>query len=158
VLAWSGEVASSRDSTQMTAFEEVGEALLTRVIDDFVERMVGDVMIGFFFRNVDHARLKRREYELAARHLGADVPYSGRPLDVAHAPHPIQGGQFMRRLQLLKKSMDSHGLPERARAILVAETERLRPLVTRDAGSDCDAEGAGRKVSEHFASLRKDKA
>lgn len=138
-------------------FEELGgEPRLRAIVDRFVDRVCEDVMIGFFFRNVDRARLKQREYEFAARHLGADVRYTGRPLDVAHAPHPIMGGQFMRRLKILEETLNEHAVPERVRQHWLAHTERLRPLITRDAGGDCDplealerarafAEGAGPK-------------
>jgi hemoglobin len=111
-------------------------------------------MICFFFAKVDRARLKEREYEFAAKHLGADVVYTGRPIDVAHAPHPIMGGQFMRRLRLLEETLEEYAVPAHVRAHWVEHTKSLRPLVTRDAGDDCDAEEARARVAEHFRSLR----
>lgn len=127
------------DVTQKTMFEELGEARLRAIIDRFVDRIADDVMIGFFFRGVDRARLKQREYELAAGHLGADVGYTGRPLDVAHARHPIMGGQFMRRLKLLRDTLNEHAVPGHIHDHWVAHTERLRPLITRDATGECSA-------------------
>ncbi len=35
-------------------------------------------MIGFFFRKASRARIKEKEYEFAAQHLGAEVQYTGR--------------------------------------------------------------------------------
>lgn len=145
-------------STQSLFDELGGETVLRAVIDRFVDRVCDDVMIGFFFQRVDRRRLKQREYEFAARHLGADIEYSGRPIDVAHAPHPIMGGQFMRRMRILDETLQEHGVTERVRQHWLAHTESLRPLVTRDAGGHCDDEAAGRRVSEHSAVLRgKDK-
>lgn len=125
--------------TERTMFEELGEERLRAIIDRFVDRIAEDGMIGFFFRGVDRARLKQREYELAAGHLGADLAYTGRPLDVAHARHRIMGGQFMRRLKLLRDVLDEHRVPRHIVDHWVAHTERLRPLVTRDRGSECSA-------------------
>jgi hemoglobin len=118
-----------------------GAAALGALMADFVATMVADPMIGFFFDGVDHARLLQRETELTAAMLGADVAYSGRPLREAHAPHPILGGQFMRRRELLRLAMARHGVPEDVAARLLAHTDRLRPLITREAGSACAGVG-----------------
>lgn len=146
-------LAFFRNVTDKSLFEELGETRLRAIIDRFVDRIADDVMIGFFFRNVDRARLKQREYELAARHLGADIPYTGRPLDVAHAPHPIMGGQFMRRLKLLRDTLEEQAVPRHIQDHWVAHTERMRPLVTRDVDGACSASLAAQRVQEHYASL-----
>jgi hemoglobin len=122
-----------------TLFEELGgEPRLREIVDRFVDRVCDDTMIGFFFARVSRDRLKKREYEFAARHLGADVVYTGRPIDVAHAPHPIMGGQFMRRLRLLEQTLTEAGVPEHVRRHWLEHTLSLRPLVTRDTSGDCD--------------------
>lgn len=140
---------------EKSLFDELGgEVRLRQIIDRFVDKVCDDTMIGFFFVKVDRARLKQREYEFAARHLGADVEYTGRPIDVAHAPHPIMGGQFMRRLRLLEETLSELSVPARVRAHWVEHTLGLRSLVTRDAGSDCDADAARARVDEHLASRR----
>ena len=95
-------------------------------------------MIGFFFRHADKDRLKEMEFQLTAEFLGADIEYRGRPLDEVHAKHPIMGGQFARRLQILRETLDAFRVPEPIREAWIAHTESLRPLITRDPGSDCD--------------------
>lgn len=134
-------------------FEQLGgEAGLRRIIDAFMDRVYEDRMIGFFFRNVDKGRIKEMEFQLAARFLGADIDYQGRPLDQAHARHPIMGGQFARRLQILKETLDAFGVPEPIKKAWIEHTESLRPLITRDAGSDCDPAQAREKIE---AALKK---
>jgi hemoglobin len=126
-----------------TLFEELGgETALRPIIDRFVDRVFDDVMIGFFFRNARRERIKQKEYEFAAQHLGAPVEYTGRPLDQAHRAHPIMGGQFARRLTILKQTLDEAGVPEHIKAHWLAHTEALRPLVTADAAAECDPERA----------------
>ena len=134
---------------EKTLFDELGgETRLRSIIDRFVDRVCDDTMIGFFFAKVDRERLKKMEYELAAEHLGAAVRYSGRPLDVAHARHPIMGGQFMRRLQILKDTLEEAGVPEPIRRHWIEHTLELRPLITRDDGGRCDPDAARQKVAE----------
>jgi hemoglobin len=130
-----------------TLFDELGgEAALRRIVDRFVDRTFDDTMIGFFFRDASRARVKEKEFEFAARHLGASVEYTGRPLREAHAAHPIMGGQFNRRLQILKDTLDEMGAPVRVREHWIAHTERLRSQVTRNAGSECDPALAGPSI------------
>ena len=65
-----------------------GEPVLRVIIDEFVEAVFDDAMIGFFFRNADRARIREMEYQFTARFLGADISYQGRPMGEAHAKHP----------------------------------------------------------------------
>ncbi len=138
--------------TSPSLFEQLGgEAKLRRIIDRFVDSVFDDVMIGFFFDRANRARIKAKEYEFAAQHLGADVQYSGRPLREAHARHPIMGGQFMRRLQLLRDALQTEDVPDHIVQHWVEHTESLRDQVTQDSGGRCDPVAAAERVrkSEH---------
>jgi hemoglobin len=127
-----------------TLFDELGgEPVLRPIVDRFVDKIFDDAMIGFFFRNASRERVKQKEYEFAARHLGADVPYTGRTLPDAHGAHPIMGGQFNRRLQILKETLKEMNVPEHVAEHWVRHTEQLRSQVTRDAGNACDPTRAG---------------
>jgi hemoglobin len=122
-----------------TLYEKLGgEAKLRQIIDVFIDRVFTDPMIGFFFRRADRARIKEMEFQFSASFLGADVRYEGRPLDEVHAKHPIMGGQFMRRLRILQETLTDFEVPQDIKDAWLAHTESLRPLITRDAGSDCD--------------------
>jgi hemoglobin len=130
-----------------TLFEDLGgEPALRHIIDRFVDRVFDDVMIGFFFRNARRERIKQKEYEFAAQHLGAGTPYTGRAIDEAHRAHPIMGGQFARRLTILKNTLEEAGVPEHIKAHWLAHTEALRPLVTADSGRECDPDQARLRV------------
>lgn len=124
----------------MTLFERAGgEPALRAVLGTFYDAVFDDVMIGFFFRASDKERLIQKELELAAVALGAThLRYTGEPLGAAHARHPILGGHFERRLQLLREAMAAHGLPEDVQAAWVAHTQALRPAITADRGTACD--------------------
>jgi truncated hemoglobin YjbI len=131
----------------ISMFEELGgEPALRAIIDRFVDRVFADVMIGFFFRNARRERIKQKEYEHAAEHLGAGIAYTGRPLDEAHRAHPIMGGQFSRRLIILKETLEEAGVPEHVKRHWLEHTESLRPLITADQGGECDPTRAQQKV------------
>ena len=123
----------------LTPFERLGgEAKLRAVVDSFVDQVFADRMIGFFFRSADKARIKTMEYQLAASFLGANVEYTGRPLDQVHRKFPIMGGHFARRRQILKECLDSHGVAEDIKKLWIDHTDAMRPLITPEADSGCE--------------------
>ena len=135
------------EPTPKNLFEALGgEDKLRAIIDDFINRVFADRMIGFFFRNADEARIKELEYQLTAKFLGADIEYRGRPLDKAHAKHPIMGGHFARRRQILKETLEFHHVAEAIQKVWLEHTDSLRPLITPEAGSDCDPIAARQRV------------
>jgi truncated hemoglobin YjbI len=103
-------------------------------------------MIGFFFKGKDKRHLIQMELEFVLQLLGAAAPYTGRGIREAHAPHPIMGGQFNRRTQILRETMRDHELPEQVQRRWLEHTESLRSLVTPNEAGECrprshDAEG-----------------
>jgi hemoglobin len=108
-----------------------GEAALREVVSRFIDAVTTDLTIGFFFRNVAIGRLKEREYQLAAAHLGGPVIYTGRPLPAAHAPHPIREGHFARRLKLLEDTLRASQVPDDVAAAWLAHDRGLKESVVR---------------------------
>jgi hemoglobin len=120
-------------------FEKLGgEPKLREIIDTFIDRVFEDRMIGFFFGNADRERIKEFEYQLAAGFLGAPVKYQGRPLDQVHAKHPIMGGHFARRRQILKETLEFCQVPEEIMRAWLEHTDALRSLITAQTDSTCD--------------------
>lgn len=114
-----------------------GEPALRAVIDDFVDRAFGDIMIGFMFQKADPARIKELEFQHASAFLGGPHAYGGRSLKSAHARHRIMGGQFARRLQLLRQVFAAHAVPEEVQAAFLAHNESLRDQITSQANGTC---------------------
>ena len=121
---------------------------LRAILRTFYDRVFADIMIGFLFRGADKERLIEKEAEFAARALGAtQVAYTGETIRTAHAKHPILGGHFDRRLQLLREAWEVHELPQPVRVAWETHTQALRPQVTADAGSECDHDAARARLS-----------
>lgn len=126
-------------------FDRIGADALRAVITDFYDRVFRDIMIGFMFQGKDRRHLVDREYELAAALLGAPgVTYTGRPMRVAHAQHTIFGGQFERRLQIMRETMRDHRVDPDVQKAWIDHQLALRGQITRDAGSECKDTGETR--------------
>ncbi|HET6611909.1 MAG TPA: group 1 truncated hemoglobin [Kofleriaceae bacterium] len=115
-----------------TLFDQIGGDKLLEVIADFYARVLDDVMIGFLFVGKDRERLIAKEWELAARFLGASIRYTGKPLREAHARSPIMGGHFNRRLQILKETLADHDVAPAVKDAWIAHTLALRSQVITD--------------------------
>ncbi|HEX5659356.1 MAG TPA: group 1 truncated hemoglobin [Polyangiales bacterium] len=122
----------------MTYFQQIGgEPALRAIIDEFVDRIFADTMIGFFFQRANKERIKRFEYEHAGVFLGAPIEYGGRDLREAHQRHPIMGGQFARRRRILETTLEKHGVPAEIRDAWLAHQDALRGEVTTDPEGEC---------------------
>ena len=133
-MACSGSVTEPPETSD---FDRVGEPRLRATIADFVARVAADTMIGFLFARVDLVRRAELEYQHAAEHLGGPVRYEGRPLRQVHAPHRIFGGQFARRREILRQTLDRHGVAPVVAERWLAHVDSLRAQITTDAASEC---------------------
>jgi len=123
-------------------FDRIGATALRAVVTDFYARIFPDVMIGYMFQGKDRQHLIDREYELTAALLGAPgVTYQGRPMRTAHAQHSIFGGQFERRLQILRETLRDHDVDPEVQAAWIDHQLSLRSQITRDQGSECKDTG-----------------
>lgn len=138
---------SPNQSPNQSLFDKIGPERLRAVIVDFYDRVFADVMIGFHFAGKDKQRLIDKEYELAARMLGAGhIPYTGMTMREAHAKHAILGGQFDRRLQILKNVLEAHAIDPEVRAVWIDHTNAMRSQITADKGSECDHDAAAART------------
>lgn len=119
-------------------YEELGGLeKLKEIVNTFVDKMYDDIMIGFFFRKADKNRIKEKEFEFLAQFLGADIKYSGLALPEAHDKHKIMGGQFSRRKQILKETLEQYNIPENIINEIMEHTENFRMIIAKTKKSDC---------------------
>jgi truncated hemoglobin YjbI len=134
--------------SEPTLFDALGgEPALRAIISRFVDRLFDDIMIGYLFRAADRERVKAKEYEFAARHLGAEVEYTGRPIPDAHRAHRVTGGQFMRRLQILKETLAASQVPASISQHWIEHTLSLQAQITDNALDQCDPQHGNRTPS-----------
>ena len=126
----------SLKQTNPSDFDRIGgQEGLQVIIERFIKRVYGDMIIGFFFSKIDQDNLIAREIEFAARHLGGSVTYTGRPIGAVHRKHPINKGHFHRRLWILGEVLTECEVPEDIRNRWLDHNRQLETLVTD--GTDC---------------------
>jgi hemoglobin len=124
-------------------FERLGgDAGLGAIIDDFLDAVFADPMIGFLFRGKNHARIRAMEQAFAAAHLGGGLPYDGRSMREAHARSPISSGHFARRREILRHTLVRHGVADDIRERWLAHVDALRAEVVGNFVEAC-GDGAG---------------
>lgn len=108
-----------------TDYEAVGGGpAVSAVVTDFYDRVLGDPELAPYFDDVDLGRLKRHQALLVASVLGGPEPYTGRPLDQAHAGLGIDHEDFSAVVGHLAAALKDAGVPDeiigRAGAAVVA--------------------------------------
>ena len=84
---------------------------ITRLMDDFVNRVVKDPRIGGHFKDVKHAALKESLTDQICQLSGGPCKYEGADIKSAHADMDINKGHFHALVEVLQSAMDAQGIP-----------------------------------------------
>ena len=93
-------------------YQALGEkAGITRLMDDFVNRLVKDPRIGEHFKDVKPAALKESLTDQICSLSGGPCQYEGGDMKSVHADMDINKGHFNALVEVLQKAMDGQGIP-----------------------------------------------
>lgn len=93
-------------------YQALGEkAGITRLMDDFVNRVVKDPRIGAHFKDVNPAALKESLTDQICQLSGGPCQYEGADMKSAHADMDINKGHFNALVEVLQTAMDAQGIP-----------------------------------------------
>ncbi|MFN7156788.1 MAG: group I truncated hemoglobin [Acidovorax sp.] len=84
---------------------------ITRLMDDFVNRLVKDPRIGGHFKDVKPAALKESLTDQICQLSGGPCKYEGADMKSAHADMDINKGHFNALVEVLQSAMDAQGIP-----------------------------------------------
>ena len=84
---------------------------ITRLMDDFVNRVVKDPRIGGHFKDVKPAALKESLTDQICQLSGGPCKYEGADMKSAHADMDINKGHFNALVEVLQTAMDAQGIP-----------------------------------------------
>ena len=84
---------------------------ITRLMDDFVNRLVQDPRIGSHFKDVKPAALKESLTDQICQLSGGPCQYEGADMKSAHADMDINKGHFNALVEVLQTAMDAQGIP-----------------------------------------------
>ena len=94
-------------SEEETLYHRVGgKEGITRLVDSFYDRVLGDPELGPFFEATSMDKLRRMQREFFTAALGGPADYSGKPLDKAHAGQGIKARHLQRFVGHLVATLD----------------------------------------------------
>ena len=109
-----------------------GEAGISRVVDDMVDRSLADPRIKDIFAASDLVRLRRTLKEQFCFILNGPCDYTGMDMKSSHADHGITNREFNALVENLQLAMNTEGVPFRAQNKLLAKLAPMqRDVVTR---------------------------
>ncbi|WP_462388123.1 group I truncated hemoglobin [Acidovorax sp. Q11] len=93
-------------------YQALGEKRgITRLMDDFVNRVFKDPRIGGHFKDVKPAVLKESLTDQICQLSGGPCKYEGADMKSAHADMDINKGHFNALVEVLQSAMDAQGIP-----------------------------------------------
>jgi hemoglobin len=102
------QTAASADDHLYQAFGQ--KAGITKVMEDFVARLVVDPRIGTFFKDTNQPNLVAKLTEQLCAVSGGPCTYSGPPMKAVHAEMDIGKSEFNALVEVLQHSMDAQGI------------------------------------------------
>ena len=106
-----------------------GPDKLKDILTDFYNSMFDDIMVGFLFQNTDKTHIINMQFEFLCKFFGATKAYSGKSPAVAHKHLPILPGHFDRRIQILRKTLVQHHVPDTAIEEWISKENSLRSII-----------------------------
>ncbi len=98
---------------------------LTKMTNDFVERIQKNARIGVFFKDTDADRLTALLAEQFCDLLGGGCKYSGRPMKSLHAGMGVKSADFNALAEELQNAMNAAGVSQSEQYRLIA---KLAPM------------------------------
>jgi len=98
-----------------------GEAGLTRLMDDFMVRLLADPRMQPFFKNVDQKHVKAQLVAQFCEVSGGPCKLKGPTMKQVHDGHDITKAHFNALVEVLQQSMDAQGIAFGAQNRLLAQ-------------------------------------
>jgi hemoglobin len=112
-----------------------GAAGLTKVVDNFYERLWADPELRHYFDNIDKAKLKEHQRAFLTFALGGGTDaYSGKPLNQAHADLHITHAAFDKVAWHLKLTLEELDVDRPLISIILGFVEGARSQVINPQG------------------------
>ena len=106
------QAAATAAAAPAGLYQALGEKPgITRLMDDFVNRVVKDPRIGDHFKDVKPAALKESLTDQICQLSGGPCKYEGADMKSAHADMDINKGHFNALVEVLQSAMDAQGIP-----------------------------------------------
>lgn len=112
-----------------------GDAGLTKVVDNFYERLWADPELRHYFDNIDRAKLKDHQRAFLTFALGGGTAaYNGRPLNQAHVDLGITDEAFDKVAWHLRLTLEELDVDRSLISIIMGFVEGARAQVVNPVG------------------------
>jgi len=102
------QTAPARDDT---LYQQLGaQPGLTRLMDDFMDRLLADPRMNPFFKDVDHKHVKAELVTQICEASGGPCKRKGPDMKKAHEGMDITKSNFNALVEVLQQSMDAQGI------------------------------------------------
>jgi hemoglobin len=116
----------------MTIFTDLGEDLISKVVQEFYERSFSDPIIGHFFFTKNKQHLIAKQTEFVCVMLGSTThKYSGASLSKAHLGLNIKKAHFDRRQILMSEVLSFYRIPEKICIKWLMLEEKFRKTIEK---------------------------
>ena len=106
------QAAATAAAAPAGLYQALGEKPgITRLMDDFVNRVVKDPRIGGHFKDTKPVALKESLTDQICQLSGGPCKYEGADMKSAHADMDINKGHFNALVEVLQSAMDAQGIP-----------------------------------------------
>ena len=121
---------------QQTLFERVGgEQAVSDLIHDFYDRVLADLELKPFFKDVSVDKLRRMQREFFSAALDGPFLYTGRPLSHVHHGRGITKHHFALYIGHLIDTLQGHGINDQDVQEIIARINTYAEEITGDVGS-----------------------
>ena len=98
-----------------------GEAGLTQLMDDFMQRLLADKRMNPFFKDVDQKHVKEQLVAQFCEVSGGPCKRKGPDMKRVHEGFDIDRSAFNALVEVLQQAMDARGIPFSAQNKLLAQ-------------------------------------
>ena len=121
---------------QQTLFERVGgEQAISDLIHDFYDRVLADLELKPFFKDVSVDKLRRMQREFFSAALDGPISYTGRPLSHVHHGRGITKHHLALYIGHLIDVLQGHGINDQDVQEVIARINTYAEEITGDVGS-----------------------
>lgn len=123
--------------TEQSLFEKYGGfSKISRVVLSFYDTLLDSDEIGPFFDDIDMSKMVDHQTKFIASLLGGPAAYTDRQLHQLHRHLDINDGHFDELKVVLSDTLSKHGVEPKDVEAVLAEFEKRRALIVRQADVD----------------------